>query len=73
MLAVEITDDGRGFDIARTRSRPGAALHLGLDTLVERVRAAGGHTEITSTSGEGTQIRIVAPTRGLPPRPRDSA
>ena len=66
MLAVEIKDDGRGFNIANTRARPDAALHLGLDTLVERVRAAGGHTQITSIPGEGTQIRIAAPTRELP-------
>jgi PAS domain S-box-containing protein len=63
MLAVEITDDGRGFDMASIRSRPGAALHLGMDTLVERVRAAGGRAEIISTLGEGTQVRIAAPTR----------
>jgi signal transduction histidine kinase len=64
MLSVGIHDDGRGFDLAGVRSRPAAALHFGLETLIERVRAAGGHAEIASIPGVGTQVRIAAPTTG---------
>jgi PAS domain S-box-containing protein len=70
MLSVGIHDDGRGFDPAGVRSRPAAALHFGLETLIERVRAAGGHAEIASTPGVGTHVRIAAPTTGPPAEPR---
>jgi PAS domain S-box-containing protein len=70
MLSVGIHDDGRGFDLAGVRSRPAAALHLGLETLVERVRASGGHAEIASTPGSGTHVRIAAPTTGPAAEPR---
>jgi PAS domain S-box-containing protein len=70
MLTVGIHDDGRGFDRAGVRSRPAAALHFGLETLSERVRAAGGHADIASTPGRGTHVRIAAPTTGPPAEPR---
>ena len=41
MIESEIADDGRGFDLEHVLARPGAALHAGLGTLTERVRAAG--------------------------------
>jgi PAS domain S-box-containing protein len=61
MITVAVTDDGRGFDVADIRSRPSAALHFGLDTLVERVRAAGGFVDIESAPGEGTRVSIAVP------------
>ena len=71
VLIGEIRDDGRGFDINGVKSRPQAALHLGLDSLVERVRAAGGDLTIDSAPGIGTQIRFSVP---LPPaNPPDAA
>lgn len=57
----EIRDDGRGFDAARVRSRPDAVLHLGLDALVERIRAAGGDATVTSALGEGTRVHFSVP------------
>ena len=55
-LAVEITDDGIGFD-------PGAveAGHYGLVGMRERVRLAGGSLELQSASGQGTCVRISFP------------
>src|SRR5205085_8506273 len=47
-LEVAIQDDGRGFDIVDVQTRPDAAFHFGLETLAERIRAAGGHARITS-------------------------
>jgi PAS domain S-box-containing protein len=61
-IVVEITDDGRGFDHTHVKSRPGAALHLGLDTFRERIQAAGGSIEIDSTPGIGTHVRLSVPT-----------
>ena len=61
VVTVAIADDGRGFDVADIRARPSAALHFGLDTLVERARAAGGYVDIASAPGEGTRISIAVP------------
>jgi len=61
VVTVAVRDDGRGFDVADIRSRPSAALHFGLDTLVERARAAGGYVDIASAPGEGTRISIAVP------------
>jgi signal transduction histidine kinase len=57
----EIRDDGQGFDAALVRSRPDAVLHLGLDSLVERIRAAGGDASVISVPGEGTRVRFSIP------------
>jgi signal transduction histidine kinase len=43
------------------RSRPTAALHLGLDTMIERVRAAGGEVTIDSAPGAGTTVHFAVP------------
>jgi signal transduction histidine kinase len=64
----EIRDDGQGFDAAHVRSRRDAVLHVGLDSLVERVRAAGGDATVTSAPGEGTRVHfsIPLPASGAP-------
>jgi PAS domain S-box-containing protein len=61
MLVGEIHDDGQGFDQDEVRSRPNAALHLGVESLVERVRVAGGDATITTGVGEGTRVRFSIP------------
>jgi signal transduction histidine kinase len=66
MLRSEVRDDGRGFDVAEARSHPQAALHLGLDTMIERVRAAGGEVSIDSAPGAGTRVRVAVPVTARP-------
>jgi signal transduction histidine kinase len=68
VLVGEVADDGRGFDVDDVRSRPDAALHMGLDSMVERVRAAGGEVTIDSEPGAGTLVRFAVPTVLEPPR-----
>ncbi|HUR85974.1 MAG TPA: GAF domain-containing sensor histidine kinase [Solirubrobacteraceae bacterium] len=48
-----VSDDGAGFDRAQVRSR-----HLGLTTMAERARAAGGVLEIDTAPGAGTTVRL---------------
>jgi len=60
-LVCEVADNGRGFDPMAIRERPGAALHAGLDTMVERIRAAGGETTVDSRRGAGTRVRLIIP------------
>jgi len=60
-LVGEVADDGRGFDPVLIQRRSDAALHLGLESMVERIRAAGGDVELTSAPGEGTRIAFSVP------------
>ena len=61
VIGAEVCDDGLGFDVVDARTRRGAALHLGLDALQERVRAVGGAASITSSPGRGTCVRFTVP------------
>jgi NarL family two-component system sensor histidine kinase YdfH len=53
-----VRDNGQGFD-------PGAQIHsghYGLLGMRERARLIGGALTVTSAPGEGTEIRLAAPT-----------
>ena len=57
-VELTVVDDGRGFDVTETRkSRKG----LGLVSINERVRLAGGTLSIVTESRKGTQIRVKLP------------
>lgn len=58
-VALEITDDGKGFDPERTR-REGAK-HLGLFGMRERVSLISGTFHLRSIPGEGTTISASIP------------
>jgi signal transduction histidine kinase len=55
-VAIEVADDGSGFD---TSDGPGRGL-LGMR---ERVEMLGGTLAIDSTPGEGTRMRSTLPLR----------
>jgi PAS domain S-box-containing protein len=58
-LYGKVADDGRGF---RTPRRPARrAMHIGLETARERLRAAGGSLKVASAPGEGTTIEFQIP------------
>jgi PAS domain S-box-containing protein len=65
-LEVAVEDDGRGFDVVDVRNRPDAAFHFGLETLVERIRVAGGHAHIASNPGSGTRVSFALPIADEP-------
>jgi len=54
-LLVEVTDDGRGFDV--TTATRGA----GLTNMEDRLEALGGKLQIESTPGVGTTLRATVP------------
>jgi signal transduction histidine kinase len=57
-LALEVTDDGCGFDVGATlANRTG----LGLMMIEERASLLGGRAQIVSTAGVGTTVRAVVP------------
>ncbi|MFM9057745.1 MAG: sensor histidine kinase [Planctomycetaceae bacterium] len=60
-VAVEVRDDGRGFDVA---GRPGPAEgHFGLAGMQERAERLGGELAIESRPGAGTTVRAVVPLK----------
>lgn len=58
VLELVVRDDGAGFDPAAPALR---ARRLGLTTMAERARAAGGALRIESAPGAGTAIRLTVP------------
>jgi len=57
-VELTVVDDGRGFDVTEARkSRKG----LGLVSINERVRLAGGTLSIVTESRKGTQIQVKLP------------
>jgi signal transduction histidine kinase len=54
-LELTVHDDGAGFEPGATGVR---SHRLGLTTMAERARAAGGRLEIISSPGAGTTVRL---------------
>jgi signal transduction histidine kinase len=54
IIGVTVTDDGQGFDAARTRG-------MGILGMQERIRNLGGSFSIESTPGRGTTVRATLP------------
>jgi signal transduction histidine kinase len=63
--AIEVTDDGVGFDpeLAEVRSR-----HLGLTSMEERAGELGGRLEIRTAPGQGTTVTLSLPPDRAGPR-----
>jgi signal transduction histidine kinase len=53
-ICMEISDDGRGFDLAEARHSGG----MGLQGMEERVQRIGGQLKIVTAPGEGTTLRV---------------
>lgn len=58
-VLLEISDDGRGFDMGKMI----ATLGHGLSNMQSRARKVGGEVEITSTIGKGTTVLAWVPRR----------
>jgi len=59
VLAIEVADDGQGFDPG-LEARTGWP-RFGLQTMRERAQAVGGRFEVESEPGVGTRIRVTVP------------
>ena len=60
-LVVRVADDGRGFDPVRALRADESRLHIGLQTMIERIQLGGGSCRITSRAGEGAVIDMRIP------------
>jgi signal transduction histidine kinase len=70
-VALEIADDGGGFDPGRVLS--GLGTHLGLRNLRSRARKMKGQLDITSEPHKGTTVRLTVPVNGRTERTSASA
>lgn len=59
-VQVLVTDEGSGFDVARSRRGAG----LGLISIEERVRLLQGSVLVTSRPGHGTELLVQIPLAG---------
>jgi PAS domain S-box-containing protein len=59
-VSLEITDNGRAFDVRRLASARWKN-HLGVVGMRERIEMTGGHFDVVSTPGRGTTIRASVP------------
>lgn len=60
-IRLEISDDGRGFDVPKHPVLLARQGHFGLLGAYERAESIGGRIEMRSTEGEGTTLRLSAP------------
>ncbi len=61
LLALEVADDGHGFDPGDPELR---SRHLGLTSMEERAAELGGRLAISSAPGSGTTVRLELPHDG---------
>jgi PAS domain S-box-containing protein len=66
-LELVVRDDGPGFDVHKALEDASRGATLGLASMQERVRLAGGQVEIKAAPGQGTEIRARFPTNESKP------
>ena len=60
-VALDVRDDGSGFDAAGENER----LSFGLAAMKQRVANIGGEMSIESSPGEGTAVSVRIPTTSI--------
>jgi PAS domain S-box-containing protein len=71
VIECQVADDGTGFDPGRALAPDRLRLHVGLDTIGERLRLAGGALDLESSPGNGTRVRITVPAQPRGPEGAD--
>jgi signal transduction histidine kinase len=66
---IEIVDDGRGFDVVRTREWAARHGRLGLAGMPERLALLGGTLHVVSRPGGPTTVRAIVPDWKPPEEP----
>jgi signal transduction histidine kinase len=67
-VALEVVDDGRGFDLARVRHKGG----LGLVSMQERAERIGGQFSIHTAPGEGTTVKLSVQQSAVSNQPSET-
>src|SRR5437764_2211445 len=75
LLLVEVSDNGKGFDVEEAMGTGRSLYHIGLRVMRERVQESGGKWEILSKPGAGTTVRarflLATPSLVLTRRERE--
>jgi signal transduction histidine kinase len=71
-ILCRISDDGVGFDLAGALDRDRMRLHLGLESMRERVSVAGGTLDIRTAPGEGATFTFTFPVSAAAEWPDDA-
>ena len=75
LLLVEVSDNGKGFDVEEAMGTGRSLYHIGLRVMRERVQEAGGKWEISSKPGAGTTVKarflLATPSLVLTQRERE--
>ena len=58
-VCIEVCDDGVGFDPGQMVRKPGGG--FGMFSIRQRLEVFGGHLEVHSSPGQGTQVTLRAP------------
>ncbi len=58
-VEVQVSDDGKGFDVPTAMSRSARGASLGMLSICERAELAGGKATIISWLNQGTTVRVV--------------
>ena len=66
-LAVDVQDDGVGFDASKLAGVPAPGGGLGLIAMRERVEALGGTLSVEGVPGEGTTVAAQLPIEPMAP------
>ena len=64
-LELTVEDDGEGIEPGRLEQAVGQG-HIGVASVIERIRAVGGHVEVRTAPGEGTSVRVTVPRVSTP-------
>jgi signal transduction histidine kinase len=62
MVVGVVRDDGIGFEVDSALRQAIQAGHIGLQSIFERVEAAGGRVDLHATPGRGTRLTVSIPT-----------
>jgi signal transduction histidine kinase/ligand-binding sensor domain-containing protein len=60
-IEIDVTDNGRGFNVETQAAKHDTSEQLGLSGMTERLHSIGGDCRITSSPGSGTVIKFVLP------------
>jgi len=65
LVRIDITDDGKGFDLEHVRARTNGAGGMGLLTMRERAALAAGMLVVESSPTRGTRVHVELPVEAV--------
>ncbi len=72
-LTLEVTDRGRGFDLANMESQAGGSEKFGLFGMRQRLELHQGRLVVESAPGQGTSVKVILPAATMPTTPAASS